>query len=85
MNLLTMMSLLRLVDFGVFGGIALLAGLVGLLTTVFWIVELVDVLRREFPEPATKVVWVLVILFTHVLGAVIYLFRREAAGSLAGR
>lgn len=40
---------------------------------VFWIWALVDCLRREFREPLYKVMWVLVILFGHFVGALLYL------------
>jgi hypothetical protein len=33
------------------------------LPTVFWLVELVDVARRQFSEPNLKIVWLLVIFF----------------------
>ena len=88
MHVLTMMALLRIIGVEAVGGLFLvaiiLAVLVGLVSTVFWIVELVDVLRREFPEPNTKLVWVVVILFTHALGALIYYFVGKEQGRLPG-
>ncbi len=55
-----------------------------LLPTVFWIVELVDAARRQFPEPNLKIVWLLVIFFTHALGALIYYFVGKQQGVLPG-
>ncbi len=52
------------------------------ITTVFWVVELIDAARRQFSEPNMKVVWMLVILFTHILGALIYYFVGKQQGIL---
>jgi len=41
---------------------------------VFWILMLVDCVKRKFKEENEKVVWVLVIIFTHLIGAIIYYF-----------
>lgn len=51
---------------------------------VFWIVELVDCLRREFKDPTEKVVWVLVIILMHLVGAIIYWSMRKSRGTLPG-
>jgi hypothetical protein len=53
-----------------------------LLPSVFWLVELIDVLRRSFPEPSVKIVWVLVVIFTHFIGALIYYFVGRKQGTL---
>ena len=50
--------------------------------TIFWIVELVDAARRQFPDILTKVVWLVVIFFTHVLGALLYYFLGKRQGAL---
>lgn len=39
---------------------------------IFWVMMLVDAIKHA-PEK-TKIVWVLVIIFTHVVGALIYYF-----------
>ncbi|BDI32737.1 hypothetical protein CCAX7_47880 [Capsulimonas corticalis] len=66
------------------GGIALvlIVGLLGLLSTIFWIVEIVDVIRRDFENDNLKIVWLLVIIFTHFLGALIYYFVGKNQGRL---
>jgi len=46
--------------------------------TAFWIWMLVDCLQNEPPGSNDKLIWVLVILFGHLLGAVIYYFVRRA-------
>ena len=55
--------------FGFFG--------VGLLGTIFWIVEIVACVTKESSEGNTKIVWLLIILFTHFLGAALYYFIRR--------
>ena len=64
-----------------FGWLALMfwlfIGLLSLGVTVFWVVFLVEVLRRETDENNVKLLWALVIIFTGWLGAVIYLFVRR--------
>jgi hypothetical protein len=58
---------------------------VGLAATIFWIVELIDVLRREFADSTLKVVWLLVVFFLHGLGALLYYFIGKPQGRLPGR
>ena len=43
-----------------------------LLPTLFWVVMLVDVVRRRFADPTIKLIWVLVVIFTHFVGALVY-------------
>jgi hypothetical protein len=59
-----------------------LSGIFALATTIFWIVMLVDAIRREFSDSTMKIVWVLVIVFTHFLGALIYYFIGRPNGRL---
>ena len=68
-------------------GIVLLYGffiLLGLASFVFWIVELIDVARREFRDSGTKTIWLLVVIFAHSLGALIYYFAGKPQGWLPG-
>lgn len=53
-----------------------------ILTSIFWLVELVDVLKRKFYDPNMKIVWILVVLFLHSLGALIYYFVGQKQGVL---
>ena len=48
--------------------------LVGLATTVFWIIELVDCLKSDFKGPNDKLIWILVLILAGPLGALIYFF-----------
>ena len=62
----------------VFGG--------GLLGTIFWIWMLIDCATREPDEGNDKLIWVLIILFTHLIGAALYyFFRRPERISRFGR
>jgi len=47
-------------------------GIIFLLTTIFWIWMLVDLLQRKKFED--KLVWVLVLVFLHIIGALLYYF-----------
>ncbi|MFO7650149.1 MAG: PLD nuclease N-terminal domain-containing protein [bacterium] len=57
--------------------LVLFGTIVGLMGTVLWIWMLVEVLTRETDENNSRLVWALVIVFTHWLGALIYLFARR--------
>ena len=72
-----------------FGGpfdllILLFVFLIVALPTIFWIAEIVDVLRRDFYEPSNKLVWALVVILLHFLGAAIYYFVGKKQGTLPG-
>ncbi len=66
-----------MVEFG-FGLLCFLFPLLlGVLGTVFWIWMLVDCLIKESSEGNDKIIWALVILLTHFLGALIYYIARR--------
>jgi hypothetical protein len=48
-----------------------------LLATAFWVWMLVDCATKEPDQGNDKVVWILVILFTHWVGALIYFLIRR--------
>lgn len=50
---------------------------IGALGTVFWIWMLVDCATKESDEGNDKLVWIIVIIFTHFLGALIYYLVRR--------
>jgi hypothetical protein len=51
---------------------------IGLLGTLFWIWMLVDCALYEKDQGNTKIVWILIIVFTHFIGALLYLiFQRS--------
>ncbi len=41
---------------------------------VFWILMIIDCATRKFKDSIEKVVWVIVIIFTGIIGALIYYF-----------
>ncbi len=45
-----------------------------LLITVFWFWMLIDCLSNRSLRGGQKVLWLLFILFTHILGAIVYFF-----------
>jgi len=56
-----------------------------LLATVFWVWMLVDCATKEPGQGNDKIIWILVIIFTHWLGALIYyLVRRPERKKLFG-
>jgi hypothetical protein len=66
------------------GFLFLILIMLGIASMVFWIVEIVDVSRREFRDPNNKVIWLLVIIFLHFLGALLYYFIGKSQGTLPG-
>ena len=56
-----------------------------LIATIFWIAELIDVARREFPLPVMKVVWLLILIFSHGIGALLYWLIGRKQGYLPGQ
>ena len=65
--------------FGI-GGI--IGGIIGIAFFVFWIVELVDVIRRDFGPGNGKLIWVLVVVLLNWVGAAIYYFVGKPQGTL---
>lgn len=69
-----------------FGVIAVVAVALGVLGTAFWVWMLVDCATNEPDEGNNKIVWTIIIVFTHLIGAALYFFvrrprRRAEAGS----
>jgi len=63
-----------------FAPMALLFGCGGIVVLgllAFWIWMLVDCITKEPDTGNNKIIWVLVIIFTHWLGALIYLIVRR--------
>ncbi len=48
--------------------------LIGILFSIFWIMMLVDSATRKFKNSNDKIVWVLVIILTGIIGSLIYYF-----------
>ena len=58
--------------------------LIGVLGTVFWIWMIVDCALHESSTGNDKTVWILVILFTHLIGALLYYFVRRPRRPVGG-
>jgi hypothetical protein len=72
---------------GLVGGLFLLliwviGGIVALVATIFWIAMLIHALTNRALVGVDKLVWVLVILFLHALGGLIYFFVGRKQGAL---
>lgn len=64
----------------------LIFGAIGIGGTILWIWMIVDCATNEPSEGNDKIVWILVIVFTHWIGALIYLIvRRPERKKLFGR
>ncbi len=50
---------------------------IGILGTVFWLWMLIDCATKEPSEGNDKLIWIIVIIFTHLLGALVYFFVRR--------
>lgn len=53
-------------------GLVCFVGMLGLLSMVVWVGALVDIVRSAFRTENEKIVWVLVVALTGIIGAVIY-------------
>ena len=53
--------------------------------SIFWIIALIDCVRREFEEPNEKIMWALIIVLTHGIGALIYWLVGRPRGRMAAR
>ncbi|MCX7046861.1 MAG: PLDc N-terminal domain-containing protein [Candidatus Sumerlaeota bacterium] len=51
--------------------------IIGILGTIFWVWMLVDCATKEPSEGNDKIIWILIIVFTHLIGAAIYYFVRR--------
>jgi len=75
-GILSWMFDLQSIDFNYLAVIILLATLVilavAVFSTLFWVRMLSDALNRKFENENDKIAWVLVITFTHGIGAMLY-------------
>jgi hypothetical protein len=58
--------------FGIFAGLGIIGLLIALVTSIFWIWMLIDCATNGSLDGTQKIVWILVILFLHFIGALIY-------------
>lgn len=50
------------------------AGLLGIAMFGFWLWMLIDAISHTPSENSTKLIWILIIVFTGIIGALIYFF-----------
>ena len=50
----------------------LVGGIVALVTTIFWLWMLIDAITNAALTGTEKIIWVLVVIFTHIIGALLY-------------
>lgn len=55
-------------------GFFLISGIIGLLTTIFWIWMIIDCIGNRALTGTSKIVWLLVVIFLHFIGALLYFF-----------
>jgi hypothetical protein len=46
---------------------------IGLAYFILWVYCLVDVLRSNFKDPNMKLIWILILVFVHGLGPIVFL------------
>jgi len=52
----------------------LLMMIIWLALFIFWVWALIDILKSDFKESINKLIWLLVVFFFYVLGALLYYF-----------
>jgi hypothetical protein len=52
-------------------------GIFGVIGSIFWIWALVDCATKEPSDDSDKIIWILIIIFTHFIGALLYLLIRR--------
>jgi hypothetical protein len=58
---------------GLFEGVVFF-GLMWVIVAVLWLVALVDILKSEFKDGLTKVIWLILVIFLPFLGSILYFF-----------
>ena len=66
------------------GGMMLVMFILGLATLALWIWALVDAIKNRALSDTERIIWVLVILLTNLLGAVLYLLVGRKGGLAKG-
>jgi hypothetical protein len=63
---------------------SLVFGLVGLAAFAFWLWMLIDVITKCPSEENKKLIWILIVIFTGIIGAIIYYFVQRPKNAPAG-
>jgi Phospholipase_D-nuclease N-terminal len=83
MNLLAQAEGINATPFVFGGGMMLVMILLGLAALALWLWALIDAIRNPALDPTMRIVWILVIVLTSWIGALIYLaIGRNATASL---
>lgn len=61
------------------GGMVLLFLLLSIFYFFLWIYCLIDVIRSDFKDQNMKLIWVVVLLFAHLIGPIAYLVLRNGS------
>ena len=64
--------------------ISLVFGLVMLAMIAFWLWMLIDVITKCPSEENKKLIWILIVIFTGIIGAIIYYFVQRPKNSPSG-
>ena len=85
--MLTVLAQSQTPDMSMFAGMAgmmIVFMIIALLASLFWLWMLIDVLTSNM-EGTEKIVWLLIVLFLHLLGAIIYFAVKRSSARSAGR
>ena len=58
-----------------FGGLFFLVFAIG--GTIFWVTMIIECATKESTQGNTKLIWILIIVLTHWIGALVYYFVRR--------
>lgn len=48
-----------------------------LFPTVLWVLALIDIIKSNFKDDTTKIIWVLVVILVPLIGSIIYFAMRD--------
>ncbi len=65
-------------------GFFLIGGIIGLITTIFWLWMIVDCILNSARVGTQKIVWLLVGSLLHFIGALLYFFLARGSRTGAG-
>jgi hypothetical protein len=57
--------------------VILCVAVIGIGGTIFWLVMIVECATKEADTGNNKIVWIVILVFTHIIGAFLYLLVRR--------
>ncbi|WP_292377653.1 PLDc N-terminal domain-containing protein [Methanosarcina sp. UBA289] len=60
-----------------FSYVFILSAFIGLLSFVFWVWTLIDCVKKETDIGNTRLIWVIIIVLTYIIGAFLYYLIRR--------